>query len=176
MLETLLKTGPPDNGKMDSTWSQSAGNAMWLAGFVDGEGCIGFDKMSSKKDFHNPHITITNCHKPTIERIVDILSSFGIRCWVVSPICRRKTGWKQDWSVVVRGLRRTKPFLELLLPHLFTKQKQAEAVLEFINYRLSLPLRQSYGQKEKDIIERLHELNHRGSSETTRIPLDTEKI
>lgn len=176
MLETLQKTSPPDNGKMDSTRSQSAGNTMWLAGFVDGEGSIGFDKMSSKKDCHNPHVTITNCHKPTIERIVDILSILEIRCWVVSPKCRQKPNWKQDWVIVVRGLRRTKPFLEMLLPHLFTKREQAEAVLEFINYRLSVSPKQPYGEKEKSIIQKLHELNHRGSSETKRAPLDTEKI
>jgi hypothetical protein len=177
MLETLLKTCPPDNGKMDGTWSQSAGNAIsWLAGFVDGEGSIGFDKISSKKNCHVPHVTLTNCHKPTIERVSNILLGLGIRCWVVSPKSRRNPKWKQDWIVVVRGLRRTKPLLEFLIPHLFTKRQQAESVLEFIKERLSKSQKAPYGDKEIGIIQLLHDLNRRGSSETTRATLDTEKI
>lgn len=177
MLEQLQKTSPPDNGKMDSTWSQSAGNVVsWLAGFVDGEGFIGFGRQSSKKCCYTPRVAITNCHQPTIERIVEILSGLGVRCWVVSPKSRRHVGWKQDWTVVVSGLRRTKSLFELLIPHLFTKKRQAEAVLEFITERLSKSPKAPYGDKEMRLIALLSELNKRGSSETTRTTLDTEKI
>lgn len=176
MLESLQKTCPPTNGKMDSTRSQSAGNTVsWLAGFTDGEGCIGFNKISGKKDYHVPHVTLTNCHKPTIERIVNILSSLGVRFWVVSRE-PRKSNWKSDSVIVIRGIRRTKIFLEAVAPLLFTKKEQADAVLEFINHRLSLSPKAPYGEKEKELIERLHALNHRGSSETTRVPHDSEKI
>lgn len=171
MLEQLQKVGPPTNGKMDDTRSQSAGNVIsWLAGFIDGEGCIGFNKVSHKKDFHYPHLCIVNTHKPTIDRIIEILSALGIRYWIVSPTCRNKPKYKQDYQVVVRGLKRLKPMLDLIIPHLFTKKPQAEAVLDFINYRLSLPPKSPYGEKEFRLITLLHELNRRGPSETTRAP------
>lgn len=175
MLEQLQKTEPPTNGKMDGTWSQSAGNLVsWLAGFIDGEGCIGFDKISSKKNYHSPHVTITNCHEPTIERIVNILSGLGVRCWVKSP--PHKENHKQHYVVIVRGMKRLKPLLELVTPHLFTKRKQAEQVLIFIKERLSKSPKAPYGPIENRIILLLHNLNHRGSSETTRTPLDREMI
>lgn len=170
MLETLQKVSPPDNGKMGDTRSQSAGNAIsWLAGFVDGEGSIGFDKVSSKRDFHYPTITITNCHLLTMERIINILSDYGIRFWVTTPN-HRNSKWKPYKVVVIRGLRRVKPFLELLLPYLYTKREQAQLVLDFANYRLSLPAKTPYGDKEKDMIAKIRNLNHRGPSETTRAP------
>lgn len=172
MLETLQKVNPPDNGIMGDTRSQSAGNVIsWLAGFIDGEGCIGFNKISGKHDCHYPHVTIVNCHKPTIERIVEILSALGVRYWVTTRKPKNNSKWKQDWTIVIRGLRRVKPLLEFILPHLFTKKMQAEQVLDFINHRLSLSPLASYGDKEKMIIAKLHELNHRGSSETTCAPL-----
>lgn len=170
MLESLQKVSPPDNGIMGDTRSQSAGNVMWLAGFIDGEGCIGFNKVSSKKDFHYPHLCIVNTHKPTIERIATILSSLGIRYWIASPTVRQKTKYKQDWQVIIRGLRRVKPLLELITPYLFTKQAQAKVVLEFTNHRLSLPHKAPYGETEHRLIALSHELNHRGPSETTRAP------
>lgn len=170
MLETLQKVCSPDNGTMGDTWSQSAGNVIsWLAGFVDGEGSIGFDKVSSKRDFHYPTVTITNCHLPTMERIVDILSACGIRFWVNTPN-HRNSKWKEYRVVVIRGLRRVKPFLELILPHLYTKKEQAKTVLEFANYRLSLPAKAPYSDKEKEMIAKIRKLNHRGPSETTRAP------
>ena len=170
MLESLQKVSPPTNGIMGDTRSQSAGNVMWLAGFIDGEGCIGFNKISGKKDHHSPHLCIVNTHYPTIERVTTILSSLGIRYWVASPTVRQKTKYKQDWQVVVRGLRRIKPMLDLITPYLFTKKAQAEAVLDFVNYRLSLSPKAPYGEKELRLIALLHELNHRGPSETTRAP------
>lgn len=175
MLETLQKACPPSNGTMDSTWSQSAGNVMWLAGFTDGEGCIGFNKICGKMHYHCPHVTLTNCHKPTIDRVANILSTLGVRYWVQhrEP---RKSQWKEDWVIIIRGIRRTKPFLEAILPYLFTKKEQAEAVLEFINHRLSLSPKAPYSAKETGIIELLHRLNHRGSSETPRVTHDSEKI
>jgi hypothetical protein len=170
MLETLQKVPPPDNGIMENTWSQSAGNVIsWLAGFIDGEGCIGFNK-TSKKHYHSPHVCIVNTHKPTIERIATILSALGVRYWVVSPTCRNKPKYKQDYQIAIRGLRRVKPLLDMITPYLFTKKAQAEAVLEFINYRLSLSPKAPYGEKELRLIALLHELNHRGPSETTRAP------
>src|SRR5579859_7452793 len=106
MLESLQKVGPPDNGIMGDTWSQSAGNVVsWLAGFIDGEGCIGFNKIAGKKDYHVPHLCITNTHKPTIDRVTTILSALGIRYWVASPLVRQKTKYKQDWQIVVRGIK-----------------------------------------------------------------------
>ena len=170
MLETLQKVSPPDNGTMGDTWSQSAGNVIsWLAGFVDGEGSIGFDKATSKKDLHYPTITITNTHLPTIERIATILSTCGIRFWVSTPN-HRNSKWKSYRVVVIRGLRRVKPFLELIIPYLYTKKEQALKVLEFANYRLSLPPKAPYGDKEKEMIAALRKLNYRGPSETTRAP------
>jgi len=169
MLETLQKVSPPDNGTMGDTGSQSAGNTVsWLAGFIDGEGSIGFDK-TSKKDFHYPHVIITSTHKPTIERVVEILSAIGVQCWVTKHTVKNPKH-KQDWNVIIRGLKRVKPLLDIIIPHLFTKREQAQAILDFTNYRLSLPSHTPYGGKEKSIIARLHQLNHRGPSETTRAP------
>lgn len=174
MLETLQKATPPSNGTMESTWSQSAGNVVsWLAGFMDGEGCVCFNKTVKKGDSYNPTISIVNTHWPTIERVTNILSALGIPFWISSPKARLKSYWKQDWAVVIRGFKRVKPFLEIITPHLYTKREQAEKVLQFINLRLSKPNHAPYGAEELEIIQAVSRLNHRGPSETTRAPHKT---
>lgn len=172
MLETPQKVAPTDKVIADDTRGQSAGNAdiVWLSGFVDGEGCLNLNRKIQKGKWISfvPLFQVTNTHKPSIERIVKILSALGVGSHVINA---QLTGNRKPYSCVrTDGMKRVKKLLELLAPFLFTKKEQAELLLEFISIRQSQPVRSPHGDREIKIYQRIKELNHRGSSETTRVP------
>lgn len=155
-----------------NTRSQSAGNeeVCWLCGFIDGEGCL---RLMPKKQgpwlSYIPVLQATNTHIASIEKVFQIFSTLGIGCYVGAS--QSKGNRKSYKYVRVEGMKRLESLLPILLPFLCTKREQARLLLEFIHIRRSVPIRTPYGERELQIYQRLKELNFRGSSETTRVPL-----
>jgi hypothetical protein len=128
-------------------------NLNYAAGFVDGEGCIGFSKCRSSIF---PRVLVTNTN-------IDILNEFKEK-WGgdINPLSLRKDNWKQgyswrlSWSKAVDFLNEIEPYLKI-------KNLQAHAVFAWDECR---PQRGGKWDKETVdfLVEYAHFLNKKGIS------------
>lgn len=152
MLEQLEKaTSPKSKSIVDESISRKDPELAWLAGFIDGEGCLSayIDKQSMRlKNGGNKvldlKVKVTNTHMPTIKKISEIYKKHGIGFYYATNSVRFSA-----LEINVDGMGRIKKLLTLLLPYLETKLYQAELMIELVNYRQSL----GFGRKSENILE-----------------------
>uniref|UniRef100_A0A6M3IDB6 Putative homing endonuclease n=1 Tax=viral metagenome TaxID=1070528 RepID=A0A6M3IDB6_9ZZZZ len=111
--------------------------AAYIAGFIDGDGCIRMSvqyKCGQPKTV-KPIIEITNGNKEVIEWIHKKLSQNCKTKVIRSLVENRYVLPTPHYHLIVAGYWRIKPLLERLLPYLRVKLKVAEAVLEFYQLR-----------------------------------------
>lgn len=131
-------------------------NLGWLVAAIEGEGSISLAYTRSKKYIQLlPRVNLVNTDKEFLEKAVSVCKELGIPCYV-----ENKT--KNISTIVWSGMQRVEKLLKEITPHLLGKQKRAEAVLEFINYRLSMPRSTPYGKKEMDLFFSIREMNGKG--------------
>lgn len=104
--------------------------AAYLAGLVDGEGCLNFyrgpNKSCTKGYTYIARMSITNCDLATL---VALREELGIgRVSQKTPTPRRKPAYQLTFYA-----REVRLLLPYLLPYLRIKRKQAEIVLAFVN-------------------------------------------
>ena len=105
-------------------------SAKYLAGFIDGEGCLRLAKVHHPgwNPQYAPRVTVTNTNRQILE---DLRKSFG---GILAHQPRRVIGWKDADQLVWTGLR-VKPLLLAVRPFLQIKAKQARLLLQFIRHR-----------------------------------------
>jgi hypothetical protein len=135
-------------------------NIQYAAGFVDGEGCIGFAKTRTSIF---PRVLVTNTN-------LEILNEFKEK-WGgdIKPLSLRKENWKQgyywriSWAKAVNFLSDIEPYLKI-------KNRQAHAVFAWDEIR---PGRG--GKADKDsfdfLVSYVHWLNKKGIN-NEKNPLD----
>jgi len=122
----------------------------WLAGIIDGEGCIiaGWryypaNKDSGKYKHHSVRSTlymwliISNGNLHLLKRVSEIyklIPGVGF-CYTTA---KKKESGRWVMNINTTGKGSTKKVLELVLPYLTAKKLQAETMLELIDYRESL--------------------------------------
>lgn len=124
--------------------------------------------LQLRKAKHGQHIVpemqVTNTHKPSIERISEILSAHDIGHHV-QTVLNRKTGVKKQYAVRVAGMKRMAKLVTLIGDHLFTKREQATLIGRFIAHRMSAPCNVPYSQIEHGIYAAVRQANKIGASE-----------
>src|SRR5262245_33338445 len=95
----------------------------WIAGIVDGEGCIKLNH-DSRTDSHSLELEIPNTHKSTIDRLFN-LTRIGFPYEILGENNR-----KIRYVFSVCG-DNTNYFLNLCKPYIFTKRKQMEVALNW---------------------------------------------
>jgi hypothetical protein len=132
---------------------------VWLAGFIDGEGSL-ITKLN--KNHYEPKISITNTHFPTKEKVKDILTinnlEFYERIVREGKIQQNGVKHRNSWELEAQGHSMCHPWLELLLPHLKTKQEQGQLLLNFIQCRTNKQTK-DYTLEELTILEKIMSLN-----------------
>ncbi len=102
-------------------------NISYLAGIIDGEGCIGIEHLSPRKnrikDYYVCRLTVINTSKKLMDRLV---KTFKGQYDVRKKIEGRKLCYR--WHVFGTDLEDA---INKLLPYLFLKDKQAELLLEY---------------------------------------------
>ncbi len=164
----------------------------WLAGIIDGEGCIvagwRYYKPNSDSGKYKHHkarvnmytwLTISNSDVRLLKRVSEIykmISGVGF-CYTTAKL-KAEGRWIINLNTIGRGS--TRKVLELVLPHLTAKKSQAETMIELIDYRESLGY---LGRSVKDrpylqddpcivlYIERLHRLK----KEFASLPSETRR-
>ena len=120
------------------TISRKDSAATWLAGAVEGEGCLYayWGVTGRKTPALRVALAIANTHpafiRKTTECLVDLESHFYI---TVATASSKKRAKRDIAQIVVEGQGRLKKLLRILLPHLACKKQQAEILLELIAYR-----------------------------------------
>lgn len=122
--------------------SESAGNqqgtdvrAAWLAGILDAEGSIGLYKNGNGAYY--ARVTITNTDRLMKHAIEEILEDHGIAVYIQDNQRQKNKNWKPRWQMIFTGAAKPKGLLDLVLPYLVTKRREAELALEFIESRSS---------------------------------------
>jgi hypothetical protein len=107
----------------------------WLAGIIDGEGCIAayMDSAASHGKTLDVRVKITNTCMRMIQRISEILLENHIGFYYAT-----NGNANPALEISVSGQMRVKALLELVRPYLVTRQPQADTLLELIAYRKEL--------------------------------------
>ena len=105
----------------------------YLAGFIDGEGCITLKlysrKWKNERQYVTAKITVTNAHRDVIAFVGYVFNRKITE--------EKRYNWKTAWRVQIDRLEDVREIIKYLLPYLKVKRKQAELLLEFCNYRLA---------------------------------------
>ncbi len=159
-----------DNGETENR--QSRGNLAdiaWLAGIVDGEGCL-------RAKFNSHDRTI-----PTIWlelRIGNTSMSLLEKCQrIIQDLCHKKHNLNKHcrtenlhvmWSIEVTKQNYLLTVIEAILPHLTSKRAQAEAMLVYLRSRKNRKhYHQPYTQEELGLVDALKFLKR---SELVKVP------
>jgi len=132
----------------------------WISAIIDGEGWLIFNKqlLPSKNFRYVPVVGMNNTSLKIADNMENILKRWEIGLWrgkrnFINP------NHKSQYVINVRGFKRVKKLLDIITPYLIDKKEQAEIMVEYIQYRESLPLKSACGEKEESFRQRIIELN-----------------
>lgn len=133
--------------------------ASWLAGFIDGEGCISLYPTYKEKDKGRlvPRISITHTNKEILDYVKELTGCSHIKSWEMKKIPK---GWKKSYHFQTNNISYIRKFLIAILPFLKLKKKHGKLLLEFIEIRLLSPRKRK--PREQEIYEELKILNKKG--------------
>jgi len=125
----------------------------WLAGIVDGEGCLTISlNKKKKKTYFSVLVIVGMTHFPTIKKVAGMFGS-GISMII-------KNGNKTFFSTQVSG-HRVGIVLPFIRPYLVTKAEQADVLIEFSTTFVSRGVTVSDGvlSQRLQLKERINDLN-----------------
>lgn len=128
----------------------------YIAGLIDGEGCIGIHKHSDnrgKSRLHYLYLIVSN-NDPKCCKF--LRGKFG--GWITKR--QQKSTWNPNYKWGVRS-RRAREILELVLPYLRLKQEQAVLGIEFDDAKQRYHLTDAEWQKRERYYLRMRALNQR---------------
>ena len=188
MLETLESPFDTHGGKnsMAESISRKDVGLAWLAGVIEGEGCISVRWGTQTAPGHEGDnrmrtlVNIYNNHPFLLKRVTEILVENEVPfCYALS----KRTDEKSGMAILVEGKGRVKKLLNLVMPYLFSKKRQAELTLEAIEYRESLAVNSRevkgrFGGMRLQDNQKLTSLIGQIRSEKTNVPsvLDCSRI
>ena len=135
----------------------------YLAGIIDGEGCVSIRKtfQYGKHYYYKPMIEVGMTVKSPIQLLYDI---FGGSAWYEVPKNGGKWQNQHKWRVTGKGVL---PVINAILPYLIVKKAQAILCIEYCKY-IGKRYGQRYTPEEKIIqnnarsilFDKMHSLNH----------------
>lgn len=162
---------------MDSTTGNqqpsSTAKLGWLAGIIDGEGCLQLARQKYKDRYHfRPQIVIGNTNTEIITEIVAIAKAHNLPVYVMDRHYAAQNSLCTTQVIQIMGLQRVSSWLSVVSPYLVGKKKQAEVLQHFIKYRLSQPKpfkgSNTFGEKDLDFRSQLDKANHQYRTRTAQ--------
>lgn len=129
-------------------------NKAWLAGIIDGEGCISIMKRGSN---FIPTVKIANTNETLINNCVKLLNEAGIEFNLRYSDRGERKNAKPAWELAMESRPRVIAFLNLIYPYLIAKKQQADLVLNWCG-----EARRKKEDTETNFIPNIRALNHRG--------------
>ena len=123
----------------------------WLAGFIDGEGCIYIAKTKNEKVSwgfsYTLRLEITQANKPVLEKIKNRIG-FGSNVWNKSILKNRKPNtWSEVYALKFSS-NQAYEIIKNIYPYLVIKKKQASLAIEFQEL-----VRGNYGRKKNRVVD-----------------------
>jgi len=129
---------------MDNQQTLSDAEKGWLAGFFDGEGCVGMNisgnhsamkkKNTRRLTIMVPRLLLGNTDYPSIMKYVELLK----RADVGVHLATKKRGnpkHKQIYLTTINGHKRCKKAIPILIEYSITKKAQLEVLTRWIKHR-----------------------------------------
>jgi hypothetical protein len=144
MMQTPNILETPEYPKLPECENVSVGSirrheldAAWLAGIIDGEGCIHTTYANGKKSksHYRCRVEVRNTNPFMVQRITQILANREIQFFI--HFLKKKESYKEGLVVVVTGYKAIQRLLQMVLPHLTAKYDEARLMAEFIDWRLN---------------------------------------
>lgn len=142
----------------------------WLGGIIDGEGCISFKKNTGKcwKNRNErplyPIVSVSNTDIMMINKIIEILERNQIAYYRED---RKGRGNNSNSSAIyIKGIKRVKRLLDLIIPYLVNKQHRAKLLYEFCELRSHN--HKPYTEYEKELCQRIYNIMGRGTIAFTK--------
>jgi len=145
---------------MDNQQTKALVDMGWLVGFLEGEGSFMLQKQIYKKQKATlrPRIVVCSTDFELTERVGRIFKELGVGNY----FHRRRYSQKKDqMEIVITGIKRCKKLLDQIIPYMTESRRKrtAKTLLDFCDYRLSLPKRTPYGDTEFSLGQRMRDLN-----------------
>ena len=129
----------------------------YVAGILDGEGCIGIKKVKSRE-------SQSQCYAPYVKVVMTdyiipelLQHSFGGNTWER----KRTDGWKSSKEWVITGKSRVGHFLSIMQKHLIVKKPQCKIVREFCTHKTSSHLTDDVVAERERLYNEIRKLNSR---------------
>lgn len=129
----------------------------WLAGILEGEGNISlqFGKRGDGSIQIFPRIQITNKDINLLNHALSIINENGCGARI-----RYAGKWKSGcYHLLIEGIKRCRKFVDIIEPCLVTKRDRLEVLKNFLDSRLSKPIREKYSQYDWYCFSQLRGLN-----------------
>jgi len=128
----------------------------YIAGFIDGEGCITFIKHMKRDDISwEPKLEITNTDKNVLEWIAEKIPESSLYYQEED----RNEIWKTRHYLRINKRKDLLSILKNVEPYLIVKSEQAKLMIEFLENRKP---HKSYTEREIEIAENVRTLNRKG--------------
>ena len=129
----------------------------YIAGFVDGEGCLSIykhqDKRINKGYTFYPKFTICSTNK----YILSLLKrELGGRIFISN---KKSNTSKCVYALAIQDLESIETAIDKIYPHLILKRKQADILLKYCKIRKE---GKEYSERENKLYNQIKELNRRG--------------
>lgn len=132
---------------------------QYLAGFMDGEGCIGLYKHKDNRTKNgftiSALVSIGNTDKSLLNEIQKLSNG------VVVDHKHKNNNAKMLYNLQIQNHQDIISFLELIYPYLILKKEQAKLMIDFCKKRVKSQGK-TYTQSEINIVDKFRELNKRG--------------
>lgn len=129
--------------------NQNEKDLIWLAGFIDADGCIRLSKgWKNKKGQYSliPQVSIHNTSIITLNKVIEILEK-NVSGYQTTQRVRQSFKHSKMYSISLMGIKRVKPFLEKIVSYLVTKNLEARLLLRFMEVRLEAERLKSHNAK-----------------------------
>lgn len=100
----------------------------YMAGLIDGEGCLRIAHIGPRKKTYYPMVCIAMTHRETIEWVAQKWKAGSIKR--NNHTATNNGAWRVQWVVRIHGMR-AQLLCRLLLPYLITKRENAQLIIEF---------------------------------------------
>lgn len=128
--------------------NQQVRDVAYIAGLMDGEGTFCLEKNSKLKTIrYTPRVSMGITNQAVAEKFKWFIDNYGMSCY--SGIRKYEEPFKPIYTFEIKRFLMVKRFIELVLPYLVGKKRQAEILLMFINSRLDSDGNVSYRGNSK---------------------------
>jgi hypothetical protein len=144
-------------------------DAAWLAGYIDGDGCVSICRRERNSTYRQPELVIDSCDRELLDHVKELVGGY------ITPKSNRSSVGRQGWHWQVRGGKKVIPILEQVAPYLHCNDKKNRAELLISDWKICTPKNGFYTEEtSKAKLELERKILSIGSSRKSRFRIDVK--